>query len=205
MSLVTLDRALTIADLGKKRGGALAVWKHAHSDIFAEIMLSGWSEQANSFRQHYDADTVDASSLLLPIMNILPADHPRVTGTVERLIERLEVNGLIHRFIDSDSLSGHCWIAGDEEGAFLMCSFWLAQILAQRNEVDQAEAILRRAEHIAGELGLFAESVDARNDTFLGNTPLVFSQVEYARAAIALDRALMHDVRVAGPIVYNTE
>jgi alpha,alpha-trehalase len=78
---------------------------------------------------------------------------------------------------------------GEEEGGFLMYSFWLAQIHALRGEIDKAETILRRAEAIAGPLGLFAEAVDARNNCFLGNMPLLFTQVEYAKAAIALTEA----------------
>lgn len=205
MSFVTLDRALVIAKLVKKADRSLAEWRKARSDIFAEIMSRGWSERLNSFRQHYEADTVDASSLLLPIMNVLPADHPRVTSTVERLVEQLDVNGLLHRFIDNEAAGEYSWIAGDEEGAFLMCSFWLAQILAQRNEIDRAEAILLHTERIAGEPGLFAESADARNDTFLGNTPLVFSQVEYARAAMALDEAFLRNRRNARPVLCSTD
>jgi GH15 family glucan-1,4-alpha-glucosidase len=205
MSLVTLDRALAIAEQIGKADDSLAEWRKARSDIFAEIMSRGWSERLNSFRQHYDADTVDASSLLLPIMDVLPADHPRVTSTVERLVEHLDVNGLLHRFVDSEAAGERSGIAGDEEGAFLMCSFWLAQILAQRNEIDRAEAILRHTERVAGEPGLLAESADARNDTFLGNTPLLFSQVEYARAAMALDEALMRNGRKARPVRCRAE
>ena len=77
----------------------------------------------------------------------------------------------------------------DEEGGFLMCTFWLAQVYIQRGELECAEATLQRAEGIAGGLGLYAEAVDARNNTWLGNTPLLFSQIEYARAALALSRA----------------
>jgi GH15 family glucan-1,4-alpha-glucosidase len=152
-------------------------------------MRCGWSERLGAFRQHYDADTLDAAALLIPLMGLLPVRHPRVTSTIERLVKGLDVNGLLHRFVDSTVVEGVARAIGDDEGAFLMCSFWLAQVMAQRDEDDKADAILCRAEHIAGELTLFAESVDARNDTFLGNTPLVFSQVEYARAAIALDEA----------------
>jgi alpha,alpha-trehalase len=125
---------------------------------------------------------------LIPIMNILPADHARVTGTIARLLQSLQINGFLHRFVDSDPDRSIPAMIGDEEGAFLICSFWLAQVFAQRGETDRSEAILVQAETIAGDLGLFAEAVDARIGTFLGNTPLVFSQVEYARAAIVLER-----------------
>ena len=140
-----------------------------------------------AFRQHYGADKLDAAALLIPLMKLLPVRHPSVGSTIERIIEHLDVNGFLHRFVHSRTVDGAAETIGDEEGAFLMCSFWLAQVLAQRNEADRSDAILRHAEEIAGELGLFSEAVDARSGAFLGNTPLVFSQVEYARAVIALD------------------
>ena len=188
MSAVTLDRAVQIARKTGQDGTFLDVWRGVHDEIVAEIMSRGWSERVGAFRQHYGADKLDAAALLIPLMKLLPVHHPRVGSTIERLIEHLDVNGFLHRFVDSRAVGGTAETIGDEEGAFLMCSFWLAQVLAQRNEAERANAILQRAEDIAGELGLFSEAVDARSGTFLGNTPLVFSQVEYARAAIALDR-----------------
>ena len=190
MSKATLDRAAAIAERMGCSGRSAAEWRQAGEEIFAEIMSLGWSERLQAFRQHYDADTVDASALLIPIMKVLPAEHPRVAATVEKLIDRLEVNGLLHRFIGNEAFGDESWTVGDEEGAFLMCSFWLAQVLAERNEIARADAVLRRAELIAGELGLFAESADARSNAFLGNTPLVFSQVEYGRAVLALNEAM---------------
>jgi GH15 family glucan-1,4-alpha-glucosidase len=188
MSFVTLDRALRIAGETGRDGAFLDEWRTQRTRIFTEIMSRGWSERLGAFRQHYDGDALDAAALLIPLMNILPADHPRVTGTISRLVQSLEVNGFLHRFIDCDPDRSIPETIGAEEGAFLMCSFWLAQVLAQRGDTYRAEAILVQAETIAGDLGLFAEAVDARIGTFLGNTPLVFSQVEYARAAIALER-----------------
>ena len=187
MSAVTLDRAVRIARKTGHGGGFVDEWRRIHDEILAEIMSRGWSESLGAFRQHYGADRLDASALLIPLMKILPVRHPRVGSTIERLVEHLDVNGFLHRFVHSRTVGGTAETIGDEEGAFLMCSFWLAQVLAQRNEAERANSILQRAEDIAGELGLFSEAVDARSGTFLGNTPLVFSQVEYARAAIALD------------------
>lgn len=189
MSFVTLDRALQIAARTGQTGPFLGDWETQRARIFAEIMSRGWSERLRAFRQHYDGDTLDAASLLIPIMNLLPPDHPRVTETIGRLSERLEINGFLHRFEDSGPDSPMPGALGDKEGAFLMCSFWLAQVLAQRGDTGGAEAILARAEAIAGDIGLYAEAVDARASAFLGNTPLVFSQVEYARAAMALEKA----------------
>lgn len=189
MSFVTLDRALQIAAQTGQTGPFLGEWETQRARIFADVMSRGWSERLGAFRQHYDGDTLDAAALLVPIMNLLPSEHPRVTQTVARLSERLEINRFLHRFDDSGPDSPLPGVLGDQEGAFLMCSFWLAQVLAQRGDIGRAEAILGRAESIAGDLGLYAEAVDARASAFLGNTPLVFSQVEYARAAIAVEQA----------------
>jgi GH15 family glucan-1,4-alpha-glucosidase len=203
MSAVTLDRAAEIAEQTGQGRAQAVTWRALRDEIFAEIMSRGWSARLGAFRQRYEADTLDAAALLIPLMGLLPVRHPRVTSTIERVIEHLDVNGLLHRFIGGPSSDGMSTSGADDEGAFLMCSFWLAQVLAQRDETDKAEAILRRAENIAGELGLYAEAADARSNTFLGNTPLVFSQVEYARAALALDEARARSnsqgIAAAGP------
>jgi GH15 family glucan-1,4-alpha-glucosidase len=188
MSAVTLDRAAQIAKI-VGHGKCAEEWIETREEIFAEIMARGWSDRLGAFRQHYDADTLDASALLIPLMGLLPVHHPRVRSTIEKLIQQLEINGFLHRFVHSTTIAGVPQAIGDEEGAFLICSFWLVQVLAELDELEIAETILRRAEDIAGELRLFAEAIDARSYTFLGNMPLVFSQAEYARAAIALSQA----------------
>lgn len=79
---------------------------------------------------------------------------------------------------------------GQLEGAFLPCTFWLATAYAKIGRPQRALAILQRVENIAGELGLFAEAVDPRTRGFAGNTPLLFSHVEYLRAVLTLGEAL---------------
>jgi GH15 family glucan-1,4-alpha-glucosidase len=187
MSWVTLDRSLKIADRIGEHGAFEKEWADVRDQIHAEVMDRGWSDRLGSFRQHYGADTVDGALLLIPIMKFLPVDHPKVSATIERVVEHLVVNGFLQRFVASQVPTPGSLPLGEEEGGFLMCSFWLAQVHAMRGEIDEAEAILRRAEAIAGPVGLFAEGVDARNNSFLGNMPLLFSQVEYAKAAIALE------------------
>ena len=79
---------------------------------------------------------------------------------------------------------------GEFEGAFLPCTFWLATTYAMQGRAQDADDLLSRADQIAGELGLFAEEVDARDGHFLGNTPLLFSHMEYVRAIVTLAQAL---------------
>ena len=188
MSWVTLERAVRIAEhVG--RASETASWQATMEAIHAEVMERGWSERLRAFRQRYDADTLDAAALLIPVMDFLPADHPRVAATVERIVERLTIDGLVHRFVPRETLGHEDLPVGEFEGAFLPCTFWLATTYAKAGHPDEAEAILQQAEAVAGELGLFAEEVDARRKTFLGNTPLLFTQVEYVRAVVELARA----------------
>ncbi len=188
MSWVTLERALQIAThLGHE--AETDHWRSVMTEIHADVMTRGWSPVLNAFRQHYEADTLDASALLIPVMGFLPADHPRVLATVEQIEAQLTIDRFVHRF-DARTMPGMRDLAvGEFEGAFLPCTFWLVTTYAMAGQPDTAEAILEQAEAVAGELGLFAEEVDARTRTFLGNTPLLFAQVEYVRAILELAKA----------------
>jgi len=188
MSWVTLERAVRIAEhLG--RTSETTDWQTTMEAIHAEVMERGWSEHLQAFRQRYDADTLDAAALLIPVMDFLPADHPQVVATVERIVEQLSINGFVHRFVPRETPGLEDLPVGEFEGAFLPCTFWLATTYAKAGRTDEAEALLQQAEAVAGELGLFAEEVDARSRTFLGNTPLLFAQVEYVRAVVELTKA----------------
>ncbi len=188
MSWVALDRALRIRDkLGLQEN--LDHWRRARAEIRSQVLEKGWSGQRQSFRMGYDCEAVDAALLLMPLTGFLPLDDSRVRATVARIEAELTVNGFVHRF-DASEVPGQpdppTGSLGEAEGAFLMCTFWLAQYYARCGERQRAEALLRNAERVAGETGLFSEAVDARSATLLGNTPLLFSQAEYARAALAL-------------------
>jgi GH15 family glucan-1,4-alpha-glucosidase len=153
-------------------------------------MGKGWSEAKQAFRQHYDSEALDASSLLIPLLGFLPVNHPRVLETVAAIERELLVNGLVHRFDPSATLKGSQLPIGEFEGAFLPCVFWHVQVLARLGRCEQAEAILSRCEAVAGEVGLFSEELDSHHDRFLGNTPLLFSQIEYALAVREVSQAL---------------
>jgi GH15 family glucan-1,4-alpha-glucosidase len=188
MSWVVLQRALYLAE---KFGHSEQTdhWPETAEAIHAEVMDKGWCKEKNAFRQRYGSDALDAAALLIPLMEFLPVDHPRVAGTLAAIERELVVDGLVHRFDPEAMPGGDHLPIGEEEGAFLPCVFWHAHTLAKAGRCDEAEVILRKCESIAGEVGLFAEEADARHHTFLGNTPLLFSQVEYARAVIELNTA----------------
>lgn len=183
MSWVTLERAIRIAmSLGEPVAPA---WSPARDEIHAEVCRRGWGPALGAFRQHYDADTLDSSALLIPVMGFLPATDSRVVATVERLRAELEINGHLHRF-DARLLAGEVPLApGDFEGAFVPCTLWLVTTLALMGRRGEAEHLLTSLE---GQLplGLLPEEIDARSGRFLGNTPLMFAHVEYLRARLQL-------------------
>ena len=194
MSWVVLERAVYIAG---KTGHTQETdhWRETAGAIHAEVMDKGWCEEKNAFRQRYHSDALDAAALLIPLMDFLPADHPRVAGTFAAIQRELMINGLVHRFDPASTLGGDQPPIGQFEGAFLPCVFWHAHALAKAGRCDEAEAILVKCEGIAGELGIFAEEADARRNIFLGNTPLLFSHVEYVRAVLALNEARARSAR----------
>lgn len=187
MAWVTLDRALRV---GQKTGEDVPdAWKETKNAIHAEVLTEGWSEKQGSFRQRYDSEALDAGSLLIPLMGFLPSSDSRVLSTLDAIERELVIEGFVHRFDPTATLGGDTLPLGEFEGAFLPATFWYAHVLADAGRTKQAAEILRRCEEIAAGPGLFAEEVDAHRKTFLGNTPLLFSQVEYGRALIALHKS----------------
>jgi len=185
MSWVTLDRAIAIAE--RLDGGTPAQdWRQARDAIHEEVLVRGWSQGLQAFRQSYGADTLDSSSLLIPIMGFLPPDDPRVLATLDRIRDRLMINGFVYRFDPAATEGVQPLPLGDFEGAFLPSCFMLASALALCGRRREAEAVLDAAEAAAGPLGIFAEEIDPRSGAFLGNTPLLFSHAEYVRAALIL-------------------
>lgn len=189
MSWVVLDRSVKLAARTGQHDEAIATWQRERDAIHADVMEHGWSERIHSFVQRYDAEALDGSLLLISVMGFLQPDHPRVCQTIERVVESLSINGLLYRFEPLDSPVEHAQPMGAFEGSFLPCTFWLATAYALAGQTDQADEVLTRAEALTQPIGLFAEEADARNGEFLGNYPLLFSQVEYIRAVLALRTA----------------
>lgn len=188
MSWVALERAAKIAE---KLGHTVGVgrWRMVMDEIHAEVMEQGWSERLGAFKQRYEGDNLDASVLLIPVMGFLPADHPRVLSTLERIAESLAIDLFVHRFDPLETPDLPRIPLGEYEGAFWPCTFWMATACAMAGQTDKSEAILSRAEELAGPLGLIAEACDARTGAFLGNYPLLFSQIEYVRAVMETAKA----------------
>ena len=193
MSWTTRARALALADrLGEN--GNIRQWQRALAEIRAEIMERGWSRSLQSFRQHYDADTIDDSTLLIPLMGFLGPEDPHVVATVQRIEQDLTIDGMVYRF-QPDGLSGADDLPmGQFEDAFLPCCFWLAAVYAMMGRRNGAEAMLRRIDALGSGLGLFSEQADGSSRLLIGNFPMVFSHAEYVRAVLQLDDLWPHGI-----------
>jgi GH15 family glucan-1,4-alpha-glucosidase len=187
LSWVALDRAVRIA--GKvKPDFDTSSWRTELPKIHQEVMERGWSERLGAFRQRYETENLDSALLLISVFEFLPPDHPRVLATIEKIEEFLTVDGYTYRFNPREMPVLGDFPLGQLEAAFLPCTFWMATAYAKAGQAAKADAILRRVEKVAGPLGLFAEAVDPRTGGFAGNTPLLFSHVEYVRARMEIER-----------------
>jgi GH15 family glucan-1,4-alpha-glucosidase len=178
MAWVAFDRAVrAVEDFGLT--GPSESWKAERERIRAEILTNGWSEEKQSFVQHYGGTALDASLLLVPLTGFLPPDDPRVIGTVEAIRRELVEDGLVLRYRPESAPDG---LAGTE-GTFLVCSFWLADALTMMGRWDEASELFERLLSLRNDLGLLAEEYDPRARRQLGNFPQAFSHVGLVNTA----------------------
>lgn len=179
MCWVALDRG---AKLARLRGdNTLASrWTAIAEDIKEDICKNGVDERG-VFTQHYDTDALDASLLLLPLVEFLPSDDQRIKNTVLAVADELTEEGLVLRYRTKETDDG---LSG-EEGSFAICSFWLVSALALIGETARAEKLCERLLGFAGPLGLYAEEIDPLSGRHLGNVPQAFTH-------LALINAVMH-------------
>jgi GH15 family glucan-1,4-alpha-glucosidase len=183
---VALDRAIELAELLEAGEERVAGWRRARDEVHEAVLREGWDPEGRAFVQAFGGTELDAGALMLPIVGFLPADDPRVLATVEAVERRLvDEQGLVRRYDRPGSTDG---VAGDE-GAFLLCTFWLAHALALAGEVDRAREVFERAAKRLTDVGLLAEEVDPRTGELLGNVPQAFSHIGLVNAAWAVAEA----------------
>jgi GH15 family glucan-1,4-alpha-glucosidase len=132
--------------------------------------------------QSYGSRELDASLLLIPITGFLPADDPRVVATTRAIEKDLMIDGLVRRYRTHESVDG----LPPGEGAFLACSFWLADNLLMQGRRDEACELFKRLLTLRNDVGLLAEEYDPRLRRFLGNFPQAFSHVALINTAMNL-------------------
>jgi GH15 family glucan-1,4-alpha-glucosidase len=182
MCWVALDRGIRLARRFRLPAD-LTRWQAERATVHAEVMEKGWSEKKQSFVQYYGTEALDASNLVIPMVNYLPSDHPRVRGTVMATLRELtsEDQELVYRYRNDDGLPG-------EEGVFSICTFWLAEALALCGEVERGERIFQRMLKHANHVGLYSEELNPATGEFLGNHPQAFTHIALINCAHVLER-----------------
>jgi GH15 family glucan-1,4-alpha-glucosidase len=186
MCWVAVDRGLRIARV-RDDDEHVERWQAAADSMRTEILDQGVDDRG-VFVQYYGTKDLDASNLLIPIMEFLPGDDERVRATVLAIADELTKDGLVLRYrVDStdDGLSG-------EEGTFTICSFWLVSALTIIGEVERARALFQKLLSFAGPLHLYAEEIDVTTGQHLGNFPQAFTHlalIDAGRRLIAVEMA----------------
>ncbi len=184
MAWVALDRTVKSAErFGLP--GPLEKWRALRDRIHAEVCEKGWNEELGSFTQAYGSRELDASLLMMAIVGFLPPNDPRIRATVSAIERRLVADGgLVLRYDTGEVNDG----LSPGEGAFLACSFWLADNMLLQGRVDDARALFERLLELRNDVGLLAEEYEPRAGRLVGNFPQAFSHVALVDTAMNLDR-----------------
>ncbi|GAA0666211.1 glycoside hydrolase family 15 protein [Kitasatospora atroaurantiaca] len=186
MAWVAVDRTIKLIEQSPAEG-PLERWKDLRDRIHADVCEKGYDADRNTFTQYYGSKELDASLLLIPQVGFLPPDDKRVIGTIEAIQRELSTeDGFVLRYPthdqqgeNVDGLSGH-------EGAFLACSFWLADDLAMIGRVQEARELFEKLLALRNDVGLLAEEWDPRAKRQVGNFPQAFSHVPLIDTALRL-------------------
>ncbi|WP_067679384.1 glycoside hydrolase family 15 protein [Nocardia miyunensis] len=183
---VALHRA---AAIGERLGLPCPVtqWRTTAREIRDAILKNSWDERARTLSAHLDGGgELDASLLALPLRHVVPADHPRMVATTAAVASRLGAgDGLLYRYLHDESPDG---LPGDE-GAFVLCSFWLVDNLTAQGRVEEAERLYASLCARASTVGLLAEQIDPSTGAFMGNFPQAFSHIGIISSGVNLARA----------------
>jgi GH15 family glucan-1,4-alpha-glucosidase len=172
MAWVAFDRAVrSVEEFGLE--GPADEWRAIRNEIHDEVCRLGFDAELGSFVQSYGSKEVDASLLLIPIVGFLPPSDPRIAGTVSQIEKQLMRDGFVLRYethrVEDGLPSG--------EGAFLACSFWLADNYKLVGRDSEAEQLLKRLLELQNDVGLLAEEYHVEQKRLVGNFPQAFSHV----------------------------
>jgi GH15 family glucan-1,4-alpha-glucosidase len=193
MAWVAVDRGIKSAEqFGLE--GPVERWRALRDTIHREVCSQGYDSNRGVFVQEYGGTALDAALLRVPLVGFLPPEDPRVIRTAEAIAKDLAVDGLILRYRAEEAPDG----LPPGEGAFLACSFWLADNYALMGRDAEARALFERLLALRNDVGLLAEEYDPRAKQFLGNFPQAFSHVGLINTAHNLSLAKGPAERRAG-------
>ncbi|MGI5199143.1 glycoside hydrolase family 15 protein [Streptomyces sp. CA-288835] len=183
MAWVAADRTVRALEENPGLSGDPDHWRAMRDEVHHEVCERGYDPERNTFTQFYGSRELDASLLLIPRTGFLPPDDPRVTGTIDAIRDELAHDGFLRRYSSDqtvvDGLPGH-------EGAFLVCSFWLADALHLTGRTKEARELFERLLALCNDVGLLSEEYDPVACRQLGNFPQAFSHIGLVGTALTL-------------------
>jgi pentatricopeptide repeat protein len=184
MSWGAFDRAIRLA-VEYGRPADLDRWIAARDEIYEQIMARGWNNSRKAFVQHYRTDVLDASVLMMPLVNFISPRDPMWLATLDAMDEELVSDSLVYRYNPSASPDG---LQGSE-GTFSICTFWYVDALARSGRLEDARLTFEKMLTYGSALGLFAEEIGPTGE-HLGNFPQAFTHLSLINAALTLDAHL---------------
>ncbi|NGO09102.1 glycoside hydrolase family 15 protein [Streptomyces sp. HC44] len=183
MVWVAADRTVRTLEENPGLSGDPDQWRAMRDEVHREVCERGYDPERNTFTQFYGSRELDASLLLIPRLGFLPPDDPRVVGTIDAVRDELGHDGFLRRYTSEqtviDGLPGR-------EGAFLVCSFWLADALHMTGRTKEARELFERLVALCNDVGLLSEEYDPVRGRQLGNFPQAFSHIGLVGTALAL-------------------
>lgn len=177
MCWVTLDRGLLLAQECMRKAPERR-WKKTRDEIREAVESEGYDSERGIFKRAFDGDDLDAALLLLPKMEFVDYEDERMVRTTDAIRAELDDDGLLKRYLSDDV----------QEGAFLACSFWLAECLAHQGREEEARTVFDRSMATSNDLGLFSEEFDTASGEPLGNFPQGLTHLSHITAAVALEK-----------------
>ena len=184
MAWVAFDRGIKMIEEFRLEGPG-AQWRAVAAEICSDILAHGYDAELGSFVQSYSSKWLDGSLLLIPTTGFLPPEDPRITGTIGAIEKRLLSDGFVMRHDPAEVETG--LVHG--EGAFIACSFWLADAHVLTGRGEDAKALFNRLLRLRNDVGLFSEQYDVKNNRLVGNFPQAFSHVALINTAHNLTRS----------------
>ncbi len=183
MAWVAVDRMIKAAECFGLHG-PVEHWHGLRRAIHNDVCRRGFDHNRNCFVQHYEGKELDASLLMMPLVGFLPPHDPRVRGTVEAIERHLITNGFVVRYPTVQGIDG----LPPGEGAFLPCTFWLADNLELLGRHDDALRLFERLLSLQNDVGLLSEEYDTVSRRLVGNFPQAFTHVALVNTACNLSR-----------------
>ncbi|MFF4897669.1 glycoside hydrolase family 15 protein [Streptomyces sp. NPDC001068] len=180
---VAADRAVRTLEEHAELEGDLEGWRALRDEVHREVCEKGFDPRRNTFTQYYGSRELDAALLLIPRFGFLPPDDPRVIGTVDAIRDGLGRDGFVCRY-DTDAIGVDGMPGG--EGAFLACSFWLADALHMTGRTDEARKLFERLVGLVNDVGLLSEEYEPELGRQLGNFPQAFSHIGLVNTVLTL-------------------